>query len=147
MRSSLDSRLLTLQSTQILKIVDGISNAFKNSKFTLRVFIGFSKAFDMLDQPQQLSFIKSYFYSVIRSFWATRLFNHKIRMLLGQQNHRRRQKQLRMSRYISAGHIFNAQNQISFIVCLLETILTPCTRRFNDDITKSSIFEFFRSQK
>lgn len=98
-------------------------------------------------QPQQLSFIKSYFYSVIRSFWATRLFNHKIRMLLGQQNHRRRQKQLRMSRYISAGHIFNAQNQISFIVCLLETILTPCTRRFNDDITKSSIFEFFRSQK
>ena len=55
MRSSLDSRLLTLQSTQILKIVDGISNAFKNSKFTLRVFIGFSKALDMLDHSISLN--------------------------------------------------------------------------------------------
>lgn len=60
MRSSLDSRLLTLQSTQILKIVDGISNAFKNSKFTLRVFIGFSKAFDMLDHSISLNRLNQY---------------------------------------------------------------------------------------
>ena len=48
-RNSLDSRLITLQSTQTLELVDSISNTFENGKFTQGFPIHFSKAFNTVD--------------------------------------------------------------------------------------------------